>query len=233
MTIRYLDLVNGNDANDGSTFALRKKTLNSATYNSGDTVRVMASPDPTSLGQSATFTNGSDTITLASAVTANIDTCENAWTASANVTSTVSSSNFREGTGGALQLDGVFEHQYAVAGDSDLGEQGVRQRRLAGAGAAGDQDVLPLAHGMAQELGLWGGQDTVGHVTIQADDVHGPLAQREGRPRCSGRQDALEAFARLWQLGSQERLAAMNFCTNVRRDQPDDPLAVRLGQLHT
>ena len=98
MTIRYLDLVNGNDANDGSTFALRKKTLNSATYNSGDTVRVMASPDPTSLGQSATFTNGSDTITLASAVTANIDTCENAWTASANVTSTVSSSNFREGT---------------------------------------------------------------------------------------------------------------------------------------
>ena len=97
MTIRYLDLVNGNDANDGTTFALRKKTLNSAAGN-GDIVRVMASPDPTSLGQSATFTNGSDTITLTTAVTANIDTCETAWTGSANITSTVSSSNYREGT---------------------------------------------------------------------------------------------------------------------------------------
>ena len=101
MTIRYLDLVNGNDANDGTTFALRKKTLFSATQGQGDTVRVMASPEPTSMGQSATFTNGSDTITLTTAVTANIDTCETAWTASANVTATAQSTIQREGTNAA------------------------------------------------------------------------------------------------------------------------------------
>ncbi len=40
--------------------------------------------------------------------------------------------------GRALQLDGVFEHQHAVACGGDLGQQRVRQRGLAGAGAAGD-----------------------------------------------------------------------------------------------
>ena len=109
MTIRYLDFEGGNDANNGTTFALRKKTLSSATATQGDTVRVMASPDPTSLGQSATFTSGSDTITLANAVTANIDTCETAWTASANVTATAQSAIQREGTNAAsLVVAGAF-----------------------------------------------------------------------------------------------------------------------------
>lgn len=67
----------------------------------GDTVRLMASPDPTSLGQNATFTEGSDTVTLTSAVTANIDACESAWTASANVTATAQSTTQREGTNAA------------------------------------------------------------------------------------------------------------------------------------
>lgn len=103
MTTRYVDLENGNDANDGSTFALRKKTIASACtgLTAGDTVRVMASPDPISVGINATFTNASDTVTLASAVTANIETCENAWTAAANVTATASTSSYREGTASA------------------------------------------------------------------------------------------------------------------------------------
>ena len=103
MTTRYLDFDNGNDSNDGSTFALRKKTLNSATtgLGGGDTVRIIASPDATSMGQNATFTNGSPTVTLTTAVTANIDTCEAAWTASANVTATAQSGTSREGTNAA------------------------------------------------------------------------------------------------------------------------------------
>lgn len=102
-TTRYLDMVGGNNSNDGSTFALRKLTLASACsgLTGGDTVRVIASPDPTSLSQSATFTNGSDTVTLTTAVTANIDTCEAAWTASANVTATAQSTTQREGTNAA------------------------------------------------------------------------------------------------------------------------------------
>jgi hypothetical protein len=97
----YLDFDNGNDSNDGTTFANRWKTITSgataARTAPGDIIRIMKSPDPVSLGVNATFTNKSPTITLASAVTANIDTCETAWTASANVTSTTSTTR-KEGT---------------------------------------------------------------------------------------------------------------------------------------
>ncbi len=102
MAIRYLDLENGNDANDGTTFALRKKTLAACTGLAyGDEVRVMTSPDPVSMGINATFTLGSDVVTLASAVTATIDNCESAWTASANVTATASTSTYRQGAASA------------------------------------------------------------------------------------------------------------------------------------
>ena len=62
MTTFYLDYEGGNDANDGLTFANRWKTITSgataARIAPGDTIRVMASPDPTSIG-TATWTGGS------------------------------------------------------------------------------------------------------------------------------------------------------------------------------
>lgn len=61
MTTFYLDLEGGNDAADGLSFANRWKTLTTgptaARTAPGDTIRVMASPDPTSLG-TCTFTQG-------------------------------------------------------------------------------------------------------------------------------------------------------------------------------
>lgn len=90
MATFYLDFENGNDSNDGTTFANRWKTITSgataARTAPGDVIRIMKSPDPVSLGVNGTFTKQSPTITLASAVTANISLCEAAWTASANVT---------------------------------------------------------------------------------------------------------------------------------------------------
>jgi hypothetical protein len=57
----YLDQDGGNDANNGTTFALRWKTITSgataARIAPGDEIRIMASPDPTSIG-SATWTGG-------------------------------------------------------------------------------------------------------------------------------------------------------------------------------
>jgi hypothetical protein len=57
----YLDQDGGNDANNGTTFALRWKTITSgataARIAPGDTIRIMASPDPTSIGN-ATWTGG-------------------------------------------------------------------------------------------------------------------------------------------------------------------------------
>jgi hypothetical protein len=53
-----------------------------------------------------------------------------------------------------LQLDRVFENDDAVAGGGDLSEQRVRERCLAGAGPAGDQDVESVAYRLAQERRL-------------------------------------------------------------------------------
>jgi hypothetical protein len=68
MPTYYLDQDGGNDANNGTTFALRWKTItNGATAGRlavGDTIRIMASPDPTSIG-SATWTGGGRPASLA------------------------------------------------------------------------------------------------------------------------------------------------------------------------
>lgn len=101
MATFYLDFEAGNDANDGTTFANRWKTITSgataARIAPGDTIRCMASSDPTLVGN-ATWNQYSKTVTLAAAVTANIDDGEVAWTASANVTATTSTVQFKEGT---------------------------------------------------------------------------------------------------------------------------------------
>lgn len=63
MATYHIDLVNGNDANDGSTWALAWKTFEfgatAARIAPGDEIRVAKSADPTSLGQTALWT-GSD-----------------------------------------------------------------------------------------------------------------------------------------------------------------------------
>jgi hypothetical protein len=102
-SIFYLDYVNGNDSNNGSTWALAWKTItNGATaarIAPGDIIRIAKSPPPTSIGN-ATWTNGSKTVTLATAQTANITMCESAWTAAngATVTLTSVSTDAKEGS---------------------------------------------------------------------------------------------------------------------------------------
>ena len=61
MATFYLDFESGNDTNDGTTFASRWKSLTSgataARIAPGDTVRIMGSPAPTSLGQNGVWTS--------------------------------------------------------------------------------------------------------------------------------------------------------------------------------
>lgn len=89
MTIFYLDPINGNDANAGTSFALRWKTLTSgataARTAPGDTIRLIASPDPTSIGNAA-WTDNSGTITPSTPTNKVVDECDSGWTAAANVT---------------------------------------------------------------------------------------------------------------------------------------------------
>lgn len=90
MSTFYLDLEGGNDANNGTSFANRWKTFTlgatAARIAPGDVIRVMGSPTATDMGQTATWTKGSQTVTLSAAVNATIEACEAAWTAATNVT---------------------------------------------------------------------------------------------------------------------------------------------------
>lgn len=108
MATFYLDYEGGSDGADGTTFANRWKTFtNGATaarIAPNDTIRVMGSPAPTSLGINATWTNKSATVTLASALNALITNCDSAWTASANVTSTADTTIYRTSTGSAKHV---------------------------------------------------------------------------------------------------------------------------------
>lgn len=88
MTTYFLDTENGNDANDGLSFATRKKTIaafTAALLAPGDVVRMMASRAPSSVGN-ATWTDNSQDVVLAAAATLTIDNCESGWTAGAGVT---------------------------------------------------------------------------------------------------------------------------------------------------
>lgn len=91
MATFYLDFQSGNDANDGSSWANAWLTITSgataARIAPGDTIKIAKTADPVSLGQNATFTDGSQTVTLTSAVTKKIDDANaNDWTVSTNIT---------------------------------------------------------------------------------------------------------------------------------------------------
>jgi parallel beta-helix repeat protein len=100
MSIYYIDPENGNDANAGTSWATAWKTIKSgataARILPGDVIRIAKSPDPVDIGN-ATWTNLSKTVTLAAALTANIDLCNAAWTASANVTTSLPTTYRKEG----------------------------------------------------------------------------------------------------------------------------------------
>ncbi len=110
MATKYVDLNNGNDANDGSTFALRKKTLSSAAAvaAAGDTVRVMGKPSTSS--STATWTNNSSLVTLAAAI-GQLLYADGAWTAVTNITCTAptSSPSPKQGSNSAkMAANGTF-----------------------------------------------------------------------------------------------------------------------------
>lgn len=77
MSTFYIDLDNGNDSNDGTSWATAWKTVTSgataARIAPGDEIRISKTPDPVSIGQ-ATWTDLSKTVTLAAALTQDIGT---------------------------------------------------------------------------------------------------------------------------------------------------------------
>ena len=126
MATFYLDLTGGSDAGAGTAFGTRWLTFASgataARTAPGDTIRVMASPEPTLVG-SATWTQYSKTVTLASAVTQTVADCETAWTASANVTASTSTTRKQGSNSAQLVIAAGFTTglvAYFATGTLDL-----------------------------------------------------------------------------------------------------------------
>lgn len=109
MTIYYVDPINGNDTNDGLSWATAFQTLTKAgsTATSGDEVRVRKSGDPELVGN-ATWTNGSRIVTLQSAVTTTIENCETAWVASANVTCSTTTTRKQGSYAASIAIGAAF-----------------------------------------------------------------------------------------------------------------------------
>lgn len=122
MAIKYLDFVGGNDANDGSSFALRKKSMSSVTgvSSAGDTIRVLGYP-LTNTGLTGTWSTNSPSVTLSSAVNKTFDTCEAAWTAGTGITASTTTSNYKQGTKAITLAVGGGYVNGTIAGLKDLG----------------------------------------------------------------------------------------------------------------
>lgn len=98
----FVDPENGNDANDGFSFANRKRTINSAvaTITAGDEVRVIANTPPVNIG--VCTWNRFGTITLPAGETAGLYN-DGVWGgAQAGITPSVSTTVRREGANSAL-----------------------------------------------------------------------------------------------------------------------------------
>jgi len=96
MAIIHVNLITGDDANDGSTWALAKKTIPVTGENE---VRIAKTPDAVSTGVIGTLTQFNKEIVLASPLSKTIDTAEgNLWTSSVNVTGGTYNQNRRYGT---------------------------------------------------------------------------------------------------------------------------------------
>ena len=98
---RYIRPGTGSDANDGSAQGSAVQTISSgitaARSQADDRWKFEKSPAPVSIGVDITLTLQDDDFALGSAVTTNIDLCETAYTASANVTCSTSSTR-KEGS---------------------------------------------------------------------------------------------------------------------------------------
>jgi hypothetical protein len=106
----YLDFVGGNDANDGTSFANRKKTLDSLTgVNAGDTIRTMMSNAASATGWDTVFTRQGITLTLpSSGVTTQALYLDGAWTANTNVTCTTSITRQQGSNSASITVGNAF-----------------------------------------------------------------------------------------------------------------------------
>lgn len=167
MATYYIDPDNGSDAAAGTSFALAWKTVTSgataARIAPGDTIRIKASPLPTSVG-TATWTNNTTKCVLDTAVTKTVDMCETAWTAAADVTATTSTA--RKGGSNSASL--------AVAAGFTTGLIGYKALASAEDFSAYERVSLWIRSSVVAAAGVYQIKlcsDTAGAVAVDTFDV--------------------------------------------------------------
>ena len=88
----------------------------------------------------------------------------------------------------ALEFGGVLEDEHARVRKLRFGEEGVEQRGLARASAAGDDDIAAAHDRGAHLRGLRRRGDAVAHIVVEREDDGRALADGE-RWRCNDRRD--------------------------------------------
>ena len=101
MTTYYVDPVNGNDSNAGTSWGAAWKTLISGAtaarlgQTDSDEIRIAKSPDPVSIGN-VTWTVASLDLTISGLTNTNVDLCNSGWSAGL-ITPTFTTSYYRQG----------------------------------------------------------------------------------------------------------------------------------------
>ena len=130
-----------------------------------------------------------------------------------------------------LELGGVLDGDDPLVG-GDERRQHVERGRLAGAGAAGDDDVEPAAHAGVEELGGAPGQRAEVDQVLHRERVGGELADGQRRAVDGQRRDDRVDAAAVGQAGVDHRAGLVDATADPGDDLVDDATQVRLvGEL--
>ena len=129
---------------------------------------------------------------------------------------------------GQLQLGRVFDRDDPLLVGDEIA-QAIEQRGLAGAGAAGDEDVPPPEHGRPQKLGRRAGHRALGDQIVDDQLPLGKLANRERRAAHRQRRDHGVHAAAVGEPGIDQRLRAVDAPADVGHDPLDDRFDHRVG----
>lgn len=114
----------------------------------------------------------------------------------------------------------------ARRGLGDFSQERVSERRLAGRGAARDENVGAVPDGSPQHVGVRLGHDARGDVIPEREHRDRRLADREAGRCGDWRQQPLEPLARFGQLGRDAWATGVDLGSDMVRDQAHDPLAI-------
>ena len=136
--------------------------------------------------------------------------------------------------GRALELHRVFQDHEPLGRAGEIHgflEQRVRERRLAGARSAADQDVLAGSECLPEHFPAVRGEDPLLDIVVERVDPEGALSYGEDRPARDRRHHPLETAPVEGKLHLEDRPRLVDLRVRERRDGPQQVLCLGLAHL--